>query len=58
MDLNRWPVDRFERVTQRIAVVGQGAGIDDDAGGSWAFLLQKVHNGAFVIGLEAANIDL
>ena len=48
--------DRLQAVVQRVARVGEGAGVDDEAAGLLAVLLDEVDEGALVVRLEAPHL--
>src|ERR1700674_290187 len=49
--------ERLEAVEERQRVVGQGPGIDDDAGRAGGLLLQEVDDLALVVALEEADLE-
>ena len=49
--LDHWPLERVQRVEDRDGGVGEGAGVDDDAGGPVPRLVDPVDQLALVVGL-------
>ena len=56
VDLHDGKAGVREGVAEGEAVGGEGAGVDDDAGGACAALLEAVYERALMVGLEAVDL--
>ena len=57
VNFDRGQGNRSECVAQGVAVVGEGAGVDEDATGPLTRLVDGVNQLAFVVGLQETQLD-